>query len=54
MIIWVEVYVASITYFPPPPLRREKGEQLGKEGQERWLHWERRMELCTWEGGWAA
>jgi hypothetical protein len=27
------------------PLRREKGEKLGKEGQERRLRQERKMEL---------
>jgi hypothetical protein len=42
LIIWVEVYVASVTCFPP---YREKGVQLGKEGQERGLRRERRKEL---------
>jgi hypothetical protein len=36
-----------------PPYGERKGcTQLGKEGQERGLRRERRMELCRWEGGW--
>ncbi len=51
LLIWVEINIASVTYFPPT--EREKGVhsvQLGKEGQERRLRRER-MELCRWEGG---
>jgi hypothetical protein len=48
LITWVEVYVASVTYFPP---YGEKGQQLGKEGQERELRWERKRELCDRRGG---
>jgi hypothetical protein len=31
LIIWVEVYDASVTYFPPT--ERKKGVQHGQEGQ---------------------
>jgi hypothetical protein len=40
--IWVESYLTSLTCFPP---YGEKGEQLGKEGQEKWLRRERRKKL---------
>ncbi len=40
---------SPFTYFPPT--EREKGVELGKEGQERWLCRER-MKLYRWEGGW--
>jgi hypothetical protein len=43
LIIWVKSYVASVTGFPLT--EREKGVELRKEGQERWIHRERKMEL---------
>ncbi len=46
--IRVEVYDAYVTCFPPT--EREKGEQLGKEGQESGLRRERKRELC--DRGW--
>jgi hypothetical protein len=45
LIIWVEVYVASIL----PPFR-EKGQQPGKGEQERWPRLERKRELCHRRG----
>jgi hypothetical protein len=49
VIIWLQFDVASVTCFPHR--EREKGVQLGKEGQERRIRQERKMELYGQGGG---